>query len=258
MILKALIIEDEALSRTNLTKALSQLFDDIEVVGTRESVNGTVEFLKNPENRVDMIFMDVELADGMCFDIFDRVKIEVPVIITTAYDNYAIRAFRVNSIDYLLKPLDHDELRQAVERCRKVISGREQRSVIDADALREALMQREHAYKRRFVIRIGDRISVVNAEDIAYFYAEDKSTYIMTFDGKHYIVDLSLDSLSESVDPDNFFRISRSCIVSIKSIVSISKHLNNRLKLVLQPKAGFDVFVSRFRSGDFMDWLEEK
>lgn len=256
--LKVLIVEDELPSRENLAKALGRLFDDMEIVGAEDSVAGTVDFLKNPDNAVDIIFMDVELSDGMCFDIFERTEVRAAVVITTAYDSYAIRAFRIDSVDYILKPLDENELRRAVERCRRSIAADRARQPIDISALRAALAGREPAYKRRFVIRIGDRIAVVNSADIAYFYSEDKSTMLMTSDGRRYIVDQSLDAVSESVDPDNFFRISRSCIVSIGSIVSITKHLNNRLKVALRPQPDFDAFVSRFRIGDFMDWLEEK
>ncbi len=256
--MKALIVEDEAPSRTNLVNALARMFDDIEIVGTAESVAGTVEFLRNPANTADVIFMDVELSDGMCFDIFDLTEVHADVVIVTAYDSYALRAFGIDSVDYILKPLDTDELRRAVERCRRRLAAKTPSQPVDIAALRSALERREHPYKRRFVIRIGDRITIVNACDIAYFYAEDKSTMLMTFEGKRHIVDQSLDSISDSIDPDNFFRISRSCIVAIGSINSISKQANNRLKLTLQPKSDFEAFVSRFRIGDFMDWLEEK
>lgn len=260
MKLRALIIEDEIPSRINLMNSITRLFDDIEIVGACESVRESVKFLSDPHNQVDMIFMDVELSDGMCFDIFDQTNITAKVVITTAYDNYAIRAFKVNSLDYILKPIDPNDLRRAVERCRRSIqeSSHSPLSPIDINALRDALTRKEAAYKQRFIIRIGDKITIVNTSDIAYFYSEDKSTIAMTTDSKRYIVDQSLDAVQESIDPDRFFRISRSCIVSIGAIQSISKHLNNRLKINLVPKSDFEAFVSRFRIGDFMDWLEEK
>ncbi len=260
MKLKTLIIEDEAPSRINLSNTIARMFDDLQVVGMCESVGESVAFLSNPANQVDIIFMDVELSDGMCFDIFDQTDIKAKVVITTAYDNYAIRAFKVNSLDYILKPIDPNDLQRAVERCRRSISQSQQSGIssLDIDALREALTRKQSEYKHRFIIRIGDKISIVNTSDIAYFFAEDKSTVLMTTDAKRYIVDQSLDAIIDSIDPDKFFRISRSCIVSIGAIQSISKHLNNRLKITLQPKSDFEAFVSRFRISDFMDWLEEK
>lgn len=255
--MKVLIIEDELPAQANLTKAIAKNFNDLEVIGAQSSVKGAVGWLREPENHPDIIFMDVELSDGMCFDIFDLVEVKAKVIITTAYDNYAIRAFKVNSIDYLLKPIDHNELQQAVERCRKAILSAS--PALDIDALRSALTPSTNCdYKRRFVVKLGDKILVIKIEDVAYFYAEDKSTFLVTADGKRHILDMSLDAASEQVDPHIFFRISRNCTASIRSIGNISKHLSNRLKVTLIPKSDFDAFVSRFRTADFMNWLEDK
>lgn len=252
--MKALIIEDELLSQANLIRALDENFDDIEVVGTQTSVRGSVEWLRDKGNHADLIFMDVELSDGMCFDIFEQVRVEAPVIITTAYDSYAVRAFKINSIDYLLKPIDYTELRNAVNRCRKLLSAA---PPIDIEALRRAL-QPEREYKSRFVLKIGDKIILLYTDDIAYFYAEDKCTYAVTDDGKKHMLDISLDAVSESVDPKIFFRLSRNCVASIRAIGNITRHLGSRLKVTLRPKADFEVFVSRVRINEFMNWLEDK
>lgn len=255
--MKALIVEDEIPAQINLKNSLRKLAPDIEIVGTQSSVKGTVQWLGEHPLTAEVIFMDVELSDGMCFDIFRQTQVDAKVIITTAYDSYAVKAFKVNSIDYLLKPVDPDELRQAVERCRASLAA--EAPAINLEALRKALVPKEEpGYKQRFVIRLGDRIVIVETANTAYFYSEDKSTFLVTHEGRRHILDLSLDAVQEAVDPARFFRISRSCIVEVGSIEGISRHLNNRLKLLLTPRPTFDVFVSRFRMADFLEWLEGK
>lgn len=251
--LNALIIEDEVPAQANLRRALEK--ENLRVIDVCSSVRGAVEWLRNADNRADIIFMDVELSDGMCFDIFSQVEVRGKVVITTAYDNYAIRAFRVNSIDYLLKPVVPEELHAAVERCRAAI-GAEERPAFDVRALRAALVGDSPEYKRRFAVRLGDKIAVVGIEEVAYFYAEDKYTYLVTTEGRQHIVDISLDALAEQLDPRMFFRISRACTVSVGAIKGVTKHLSNRFKLTLAPQPEFDVFVSRQRTADFLAWLE--
>lgn len=259
-----LIVEDELPAQANLSRALERRFESLRIVGAQSSVRGTLEWLRNPANRADIIFMDVELSDGMCFDIFAEVDVHAKVVITTAYDNYAVRAFRINSIDYLLKPIDPEELEGAVERCIRSLKADEanrQASVqpIDIEALKSALTGGgEPTFRKRFVVRFGDRLSVIETTQIAYFYAEDKSTHLVTNEGRRYILDQSLDQLSEELSPADFFRISRNCTVSIRAIAGISKHPSNRLKVNLIPKPDFDAFVSRSRTTDFMTWLEGK
>ena len=255
---RVLIIEDEIPAQINLRKAIEKEFVDLEIVGYEDSVKGAVKWLSAPENHADIIFMDVELSDGMCFDIFDQIPVKGAVIITTAFDNYAIKAFRVNSIDYLLKPIDYAELREAVEKCRHKISSTIDSESLDISCLKKILQREQQTYKRRFVVKFGDHITVVESDQIAYFFAENKSTYLVTTENHRYILDHSLDTISEQVDPELFFRISRNCTVSLASIRDISKHYSNRLKLYIDPKPEFDVFVSRSRAADFMIWLEGK
>lgn len=255
---RVLIIEDEIPAQINLRKAIEKEFVDLEIIGCEDSVKGAVKWLSNPENQADIIFMDVELSDGMCFDIFAQTPVKGAVIITTAFDNYAIKAFRVNSIDYLLKPIDHSELKEAVEKCRQRLSSKVEKESLDISLLKKIWQGEQQDYKRRFVVKFGDHITVVESEQIAYFFAENKSTYLVTTDNHRYILDNSLDTVSEQVDPQQFFRISRNCTVSLHSIKDISKHFSNRLKLHLAPKPEFDVFVSRSRTADFMMWLEGK
>lgn len=259
-----LIVEDELPAQANLRRALERRFDDLQIVGMQSSVRGTLEWLNNPANRADIIFMDVELSDGMCFDIFSQYDVQAKVVITTAFDNYAVRAFRINSIDYLLKPIDPEELAAAVERCRNALKAERAATdapapALDIEALKSALTGGgETTYRKRFVVRFGDRLSVIDTTQVAYFYAEDKSTHLVTSEGRRYILDQSLDQLSEEISPADFFRISRNCTVSVRAIAGISKHPSNRLKVNLIPKPDFEVFVSRSRTTDFMTWLEGK
>lgn len=252
-----LIVEDEIPAQANLQRAIER-FPDLSVIGTISSVAGAVEWLRDADNRADIVFMDVELSDGMCFDIFAKTEVRGKVVITTAYDNYAVKAFRVNSIDYLLKPVDPEELRAAVERCRAALESTPAQPTFDLEALRSALAGEQHDYKKRFVVKLGDRLAVIDTAQVAYFYAEDKSTYLVTGENRRYILDTSLDTVSEQVDPARFFRISRNCTVAIDAIANISKHLSNRLKVTLEPRPDFEVFVSRSRTTDFLAWLEGK
>ena len=217
--MKAFIIEDEVMAQKSLIRALSQNFQDIEVIGTTTSVKGAVEWLKDSSNHADIIFMDVELADGICFEIFRKVEVKAKVIMTTAYDNYALKAFEAGSIDYLLKPVEAEQLKRAVARCR--MSG----GSIDVDALARAIggAPSVKSYKERYIIRFNDRIIPLQTSNIAYVFSEDKNNYMVTFDGQKYIIDSSLDVIAEELDPQYFFRISRSCIVSMKAIDSITR-----------------------------------
>lgn len=256
-----LIVEDEIPAQANLRRAIERYFDDLTVVGVESSVQGTVHWLEAPDHHADIIFMDVELSDGMCFDIFTQTAVKGKVVITTAYDNYAVKAFRIHSIDYLLKPIDHEQLQAAVARCRTALEAQNERQ-IDLDLLRSLLVPdtntntNTNIYKRRFVVKFGDRLSVIDTAQVAYIHAGDKTTFLVTTENRSYVLDASLDTASEQLDPQQFFRISRNCTVSVRAIAGISKHPSNRLKVTLDPKPDFEVFVSRSRTADFMQWLE--
>lgn len=251
--MKILIVEDEIMAQRSLTRVLTQNFPDMNIIGYTSSVKGTVEWLKSPENAVDVIFMDVELSDGVCFEIFRQVEIKAKVIMTTAYDSYALKAFEAGSIDYLLKPIDPTALKRAVARCR--MSGGQ----VDVDALLKAVESQsvpKKEYKERYIVRFNDRIVPLLTSNIAYVYSEDKTNYLVTFDDQHYIIDSSLDVISDELNPDDFFRISRSCIVSMKAISSIIKQQGGRLRIVAKPEPSFEMTVSRSRVDDFLTWLE--
>ena len=254
--MRVLIVEDEIMAQKSLTRVLMQNFSDMEIVGYTDSIKSTVSWLKDGANSVDVIFMDVELADGVCFEIFRQVEVKAKVIMTTAYDSYALKAFEAGSVDYLLKPVDHDALERAVARCRT------RESKIDVDALMKAIgsfgaAEPKKDYKERYIIKFNDRIIPLKTTEIAYIYSEEKNNYLVTVDGHKYIIDSSLDVMSEELDPEHFFRISRSCILAMKSIRSILKQAGGRLRITADPASSFEMTVSRSRVDDFMDWLEK-
>lgn len=242
--MRALIVEDEIMAQKSLIRLLAQNFPEINVVARKLSVKDTVEWLS--ENEVDLIFMDVELSDGDCFEIFRSCDIKAKVIMTTAYNSYAIKAFEAGSIDYLLKPIDAEALRRAVNRV-KNSHPTPPRTNFTGES--------EHK-KERFLVRLNDRIIPVKVEEIAYFYSEEKNNYMMTFGKQNYIIDSSLDIINEGLDSKQFFRISRSCIVSVRAISSITKQLGGRLKISPTPNCNFNMTVSRSRVDDFLAWLE--
>jgi DNA-binding LytR/AlgR family response regulator len=251
--MKVLIVEDEIMAQKSLIRVLGQNFPDMEIVGTTTSVKNTVAWLSDPANVADVIFMDVELADGVCFEIFRQIKVNSKVIMTTAYDNYALKAFEAGSVDYLLKPVNADALQRAVARVRKSDSN------INIEALMK-LMEVKNTprkeFKERYIIRINDRIVPLNISDIAYVYSEEKNNYLVTFDEQRFIIDSSLDVISEELNPDLFFRISRGCIIAMKAIKSIIKQ-NGRLRITAIPESSFEMTVSRSRVDDFLEWLEK-
>ena len=240
------------MAQNSLIRVLSQNFPDLRIVGTTSSVKETVSWLKDPDNTADIIFMDVELSDGVCFEIFRQTEVSSKVIMTTAYDSYALKAFEAGSVDYLLKPIDVADLRRAVARCR--MSG----GMFDYEALAKMLSAdtTKKEYKEKYIIRLNDRIIPLQTSAIAFVYSEEKNNYLTTFDGDRYIIDSSLDLISDELDPNRFFRISRSCIVNTRAIQSIIKQAGGRLLIKSNPPASFEMTVSRSRVDDFLDWLE--
>lgn len=255
--IKVLIVEDEIPAQLTLRRLIERCCPDSHIVEMLTSVKSTIKWLEENPEGADIIFMDVELSDGVCFDIFDKIDITANVIITTAYDNYAINAFKRDTRDYLLKPIDEKELSRAWERCRERI---EAKSAPNIEVLLDMVRQKsasDKSFKKRFIVKAGDKIVIIPVEEIAYCYSEDKSTYAVNRNGTHRLLDYSLDTVQEMLDPTLFFRISRSCIVSISAIDSISKHLGTRLKLQLNPRSEEDVIVSRSRTSEFLDWLDK-
>lgn len=248
MSLKVLIVEDEPMAQANLSRTLQKYYPDLEIVGMTSSVSGTVEWLK--EHSADVIFMDVELSDGDCFSIFRQINVDAKIVMTTAYDSYAVKAFEVNSVDYLLKPIEKEDLDRAVQRCRNSAG------VTDMSSLLSTLSGTQNEYRQKFMVRLNDKILPIPVNDIAYFLSEDKVTWMFTSDGSKYVMDQSLDILSSQLSPSRFFRISRGCIIASSAVQSIIKLQGGRLKINAVPRSGPEILASRSRSEDFLQWLE--
>ena len=251
--MKALIVEDERMAQAQLVRLLKAHFPDVEVVHATDSVHATVEYL-SADPPVDLIFMDVELSDGECFDIFRKVPVRAQVIMTTAYDSYALKAFEAGSIDYLLKPIGVEELERAVGRCRERHAQKTPSAGIDIEKLLAASARKQH--KERFIVYVGERIIPIDTDRIAGFFSEEKANYLFTDTGERYLVESTLDSLEAELDPERFFRISRGAIAARSAVRSIYRHFSGRLKLDLRPTPPFEPTVSRARVDDFLKWLE--
>lgn len=255
--MNVLIIEDEVMAQKSLTRVLKQNFPEMNIVEYIDSVKGAVEWLSKKGDTVDIVFMDVELADGVCFEIFKQVEVKANIIMTTAYDSYALKAFEAGSIDYLLKPIEADPLKRAVSRCTKDKSNANVEALLKMiEGNRAKSPADDKAYKERYIVRFNDRIIPLNVADIAYVYSEEKNNYLVTFDGQKYIIDSSLDVINEELNPNVFFKISRSCIVAMNSIKSIVKQPGGRLRIMTKPELHFEMTVSRSRVDDFLIWLE--
>ncbi len=254
--MKALIVEDEVLAQQTLRRAIEWNFPDIEVVGVTESVKSTLAWLRNPDNTADIIFMDVELQDGSSFEIFKQENITAKVIMTTAFDKYAVKAFEAGSVDYLLKPFDDEALQRAVSRCRNSTENFDINALVSAmKRFSEERSGEKKSYRRRFIVRLGQKIIPIDTLDIAYFYVEGKSKYIVKSDGTRYYFDQQMESVLDELDPQIFFRISRNYVISSHAINGIERIYGGRLKVLMDPPADVDMIVARSRVSDFMAWL---
>jgi DNA-binding LytR/AlgR family response regulator len=241
------IIEDERLSAQRLELMLQELSSDLRVVSRLSSVKQSIEWFAT-HSLPDLIFMDIQLNDGLSFEILDHIKGEPPVIFTTAYDEYAIRAFKFKSVDYLLKPIDQDELVLALQKySRHHQSGYGPYSEISKMFSRD--------YRQRFLIKVGEQYVPVKTNEIAYFYFDNGMTYLRTFQQKRFPMDHSLERLMEMVDPLEFFRINRKLIVALNSVKQIHGYFNSRLLLKIEPEFEDEVIVSRERVNDFKGWI---
>jgi len=251
-----LVVEDEKLAAERLINMVLQLEPGSVLAGTADSVKSAVHWYKN-NSKPDLIFMDIQLADGLSFTIFDKIKIDAPIIFTTAYNVYAIKAFKVNSIDYLLKPIDKAELSLAIEKFNKLYKDRKTKDTLyDAGLMKQVLQMLSNPYKTRFVVKVGEHLRHIDQEELSYFCSEEKETYLNTFSGKIYGLDQSLDQLEELVDPRIFFRINRKYLINLKSIKDIISYSGSRLKLILNTSNDEDILVSREKVQDFRTWLE--
>lgn len=252
------IIEDEYLGLQRLCKLLSEVDNTIVVLGHAESIKSAVQWLQN-NPAPDLVFMDIELADGQCFEIFKQVEVKSPIVFTTSYDEYALQAFKVNSVDYLLKPIKKEELEAALSKFQRM---REQfqspASQMDIEKLVQELRQSQQpkAYRKRFLLKQGQRWLSVEVPEIAWFMADGKLCFLKTWDNRRLLVDYTLEELAEMLDPVEFCRVNRSYIVHIKAIKSIDTHFGGKLILQLSPKTAVnDVVVSKEKAPDFKKWM---
>jgi DNA-binding LytR/AlgR family response regulator len=204
----------------------------------------------------DLIFLDIQLSDGLSFEIFEKIDIKSAIIFTTAYDEYALRAFKLNSIDYLLKPIDEDDLEVAVSKYKSRLPKKESLHV-DFEEIKKMLSNPfEKSYKKRFTVKIGQHLKVIGTDEIECFFSENKGTYIHTFDNRNYLIESTLELLEQELDPKDFYRISRKFIIPLKAIKEIVVYSNSRLKLILPSYKEDEVIVSREKVTDFKNWID--
>lgn len=255
--MNTIIIEDEKPAARRLQRMLEKI--GVQVDETLHSVEESkVWFQENPHP--DLIFLDIQLSDGLSFEIFEEIQIKSAVIFTTAYDEYALQAFKLNSIDYLLKPIDEEELKKSMNKYREFpvqnTNAVEGQPYIDFDMIKKLLVNPiDRSFKKRFTIRIGQHLKVIPVEEIVCFYSENKGTYLHTIDDRNYLLESTLDILENELNPETFFRVSRKYIVAMKSIMDIVAYSNSRLKLRIKDYNEDEIIVARERVKDFKNWL---
>ena len=249
--MKILIIEDERPAANRLRQLVMDLIPGAEIFGHLDSITSAVKWL---ETNVfpDLIFCDIQLADGQSFEIFERVKVSSPIIFTTAFDQYAIKAFKLNSVDYLLKPIDPKELAQAIQK----FQSQQVKPSFDLNQIRDLLSPQSSNHKSRFLVKFGEKIQSVETVDISIFFSEEKVTFLQTKENRRYILDYTLDQLEGMLDPKKFFRLNRKYIASFSAIAEIHTYSNSRLKIKLANCDDNDILVIREKVGDFKDWLD--
>jgi two-component system, LytTR family, response regulator LytT len=255
-----LIVEDEELAVKKLQKTLGAVSPDATVVGITDSIKSTVEWLE-VNNAPDLILMDIELSDGQSFEIFSRVQLKSAVIFTTSYDEYALKAFKVNSIDYLLKPVQKEDLEAALKKFSemKKIYHNEPAATRDVNVeslineLRNKLQPKE--YRKRFLVKNAQKLVSIEVEEIAYFFSDGRLNFFKTYDNKKYVVDYTMDELEEMLNPERYFRISRSFYIAVDSVEQIHDYFGNRLLLHLKPEVDKEAIVSREKVSDFKKWM---
>ena len=252
-----IIIEDEKPAARLLQRKLEKL--NVAVGVMLHSVEESIDWFSKNEHP-DLIFLDIQLSDGLSFEIFEKVSIKSAVIFTTAYDEYALRAFKLNSIDYLLKPIDEDDLEAAVTKFKSLLPKQElqtQNLTIDFEQIKKMLTNPfEKTFKKRFTVKIGQHLKVISIEEIECFFSENKGTYLHTFDNRNYLLECTLELLEQELDPSDFFRISRKFIIPLKAIKEIVVYSNSRLKVILPSYKEEEVIVSREKVSDFKTWIE--
>ncbi|MDN5204418.1 LytTR family DNA-binding domain-containing protein [Fulvivirgaceae bacterium BMA10] len=255
--MKIAIIEDEKPAAEKLERHLKKYDANNEIIEVLSSIEKAVSWLKRNQNEIDILFMDIQLADGLSFEIFDRVEVNKPIIFTTAYNEYAIDAFKVNGLDYLLKPITFDSLAHSldkIEKLRSTLNPSSQNSQLTE--IRRALsILKDSAYKNRFMVKVGEHIKSITTDNIELFYAEGRTAYLLTQEGRKFIIDYKLESLEEMLDPTVFFRANRSFILNINAIKDVLIYSNSRLKITLERDFAREIIVSRDKVAMFKDWF---
>ncbi|MCE7995019.1 MAG: response regulator transcription factor [Roseivirga sp.] len=253
--MKVLIVEDEAMAARRLTSVLEQLEPGIEILAKLDSVKRVVKWL-NENEAPELIFFDIQLADGISFEVFEQTEVKSPVIFTTAFDEYAIQAFKVNSIDYLLKPIDPKELENALTKFKERATPTPEQPAFDMGMIQKAMEMMTRQYKERFVVKIGEHIHTIATADAAYFFSQEKATFLQTHEKNRFIIDYTLEQLEQMVDPDKFFRINRKYLISLEAVRDIVTYSNSRLRLILKYSDEMDAIVSRDKVQAFKKWLD--
>jgi DNA-binding LytR/AlgR family response regulator len=255
MIKTVLIIEDEPQAAQRLQTLIESLLPQATIVSKIDSVRNAVAWISK-HDAPDLIFMDIQLADGLSFQIFEQCEVKSPVVFTTAFDEYALKAFKVNSIDYILKPVDKDEVSGAIRKLNTLSRDRDTSDAV-LENINQAVKMLTKKYKTRFVIKVGEHLKAVETSDLLFCFSLEKVTFGKTTDGRKHILDFTLDQLEDLLDPNLFFRINRKYIVSAGSIQDMVSHTNSRLKLVLKGCDDNDIIVARERVQEFKDWLDQ-
>lgn len=251
--MQVIIIEDEKPSARRLQRMLAQLHIEVKVL--LHSVEDAIAWFSE-HTHPDLIFLDIQLSDGLSFEIFEALDIKSAIIFTTAYDDYALQAFKLNSIDYLLKPIDKDELAYAVSKYKERLPLKSSLD-IDFEAIKNLLVHpMDRQYKKRFSVKIGPRIKLIATDAIECFYSENKGTYLYTSNGRSYLLDMSLEQLAPDLDPHTFFRVNRKFYINVDAIGEMVNYTNSRLKIRLKTYNEQDIIVARERVKDFKHWLE--
>jgi DNA-binding LytR/AlgR family response regulator len=249
--MKVLIVEDETVAYTNLKKIISEIDPKIEVIGNTESIKQTVNKLQETSNLPDLIFMDIHLSDGSAFNIFNLITVEIPIVFTTAYDEYAIEAFKVNSIDYLLKPIEVEEVRRALEKFKKL----NKQDVVQYISMLSQLMPSQDKYPEKILIPVNDKLIPVALDSISCFYTTDEKTTVILKNGKNYPYRKTLDSINQTLNPKYFLRVNKQHIVSKESIVNITIWFDSRLLITLDTETPERIFVSKNKAAEFKQWM---
>jgi DNA-binding LytR/AlgR family response regulator len=249
--MKVVIIEDEKPAARRLSRMLNEF--GIEPIAMLHSVEESVNWFYNNE-QPDLLFLDIQLSDGLSFEIFEEVDVKSAIIFTTAYDEYALKAFKLNSVDYLLKPIDVDELENAINQFKKMHNS----SVVgfNIEQIKKLIAPSEKNYKKRFTVKIGQHLKMIAVDAIECFYSEHKATHIHTIDNRNYLIEETLEQLEEKLNPELFFRVNRTFLVNINAINDIISYSNSRLKLILNSYNETEIIVSRERVKDFKNWIE--